>query len=191
MSEKCKHEISKGAKRKQQRIRAKERQAKQNSVESYASSNSRFCNNNPLDILRMQMDKAKAEKDHTTVNILRQNIWLLQDAAAGVDSKVSAEQLEHIVNATTNVVVSKEPSPKLERICKEIPTLRESHTQVLEKKLHKLQKKKIDIQNLKTRLKAGEKLEKTQLQKIEREKLLDDELQEINRELNELNSTTQ
>jgi len=53
--------------------------------------------------MRSQLEKARELKDHQTANVIRQRIWLLQDAAAGVTSKISDEELEAILSETNKL----------------------------------------------------------------------------------------
>nr|CAB3260271.1 uncharacterized protein LOC100175053 [Phallusia mammillata] len=142
----------------------------------------------PLQLLRQQMEKAKSEKNHAAVNALRQQIWLLQDANAGVRSDVSAEQLGTILQEKgTNIPTPKTATTVPNKHSSQGPSFDECRKEVLEKKLWKLQKKKDDVQKIKDRLSRGQKLEKTQEQKIEREKLIDEEINECDDELSVLN----
>uniref|UniRef100_H2YKM5 Uncharacterized protein n=1 Tax=Ciona savignyi TaxID=51511 RepID=H2YKM5_CIOSA len=140
---------------------------------------------NTLEGLRHQMELAKTQEDHVLMNKLRQKIWLLQDASAGIKSNVSKDQLETIFQDTTNKPITK--TITIERAADgEVPTLEETQHEILQRKMRKLQKKKQDIEKLKQRFGNGEKLEKTQLLKIEREKQLDEEIDDLEDEIFEL-----
>ena len=56
--------------------------------------------------LRVQLEKAREQKDHQTANIIRQRIWLLKDAAAGVVSNISEEDLQAVLTQTNNLRIS-------------------------------------------------------------------------------------
>ena len=61
--------------------------------------------NDLISQLRLQLNKAKEEKDHCTANVIRQRIWLLQDAAAGVNSKISEEEMQAVLTQTNNLKI--------------------------------------------------------------------------------------
>ena len=56
--------------------------------------------------LRSQLEQARELKDHQAANFIRQRIWLLQDAAAGVNSKISDEEMRAILVQTNNLNVA-------------------------------------------------------------------------------------
>ena len=61
---------------------------------------------NPEDLLselRAQLQEARDNKDHATANVLRQRIWLLQDAIAGVASNISEEDMQFIFSKTSRL----------------------------------------------------------------------------------------
>nr|XP_002129623.1 uncharacterized protein LOC100175053 [Ciona intestinalis] len=166
--------VTKASKRNKQRKQAKNKHKGDDSPEPVSGNDSSLAG------LRHQMELAQKQEDHVLMNKLRQKIWLLQDAAAGVKSNVSKETLAAIFQDTTNV----KKTITFERpLNADVPTLEDTKREVLDKKMRKLQKKKQDIQKLKDRLGSGEKLEKTQLLKIERERELDDEIDDVEDEL--------
>ncbi|XP_002129623.2 uncharacterized protein LOC100175053 [Ciona intestinalis] len=168
--------VTKASKRNKQRKQAKNKQKGSDSPEPVSVN----VNDSSLAGLRHQMELAQKQEDHVLMNKLRQKIWLLKDAAAGVKSDVSKETLAAIFQDTTNV----KKTITFERpLNAGVPTLEDTQRDILDKKMRKLQKKKQDIQKLKDRLGSGEKLEKTQLLKIERERELDDEIDDVEDEL--------
>nr|XP_039264917.1 uncharacterized protein LOC120340636 [Styela clava] len=190
---------SKGAKRKEQRKAAKRRQNGENALKEVDQNRTGNIANTALEVLqklKAEFEEAKASGDVAKTRLLRQQIWISQDAAAGVKSAVSKEELDHILSPTTKkfpVIDSKEEDTseehdKMVKANQERANAASLSVKIeyLSKQLKKLQKKQTQIAKLKERLKNGEKLENTQIEKINGEKALEDQIDDVEEELYKL-----
>nr|XP_039261794.1 uncharacterized protein LOC120337949 [Styela clava] len=190
---------SKGAKRKEQRKAAKRRQNGENALKEVDQNRTGNIANTALEVLqklKAEFEEAKASGDVAKTRLLRQQIWISQDAAAGVKSAVSKEELDHILSPTTKklpVIDSKEEDTseehdKMVKANQERANAASLSVKIeyLSKQLKKLQKKQTQIAKLKERLQNGEKLENTQIEKINGEKALEDQIDDVEEELYKL-----
>eukprot|EP00058_Branchiostoma_floridae_P022086 XP_002607576.1 hypothetical protein BRAFLDRAFT_119727 [Branchiostoma floridae] len=124
----------------------------------------------PLEALKIKLVEAKAKQDHPLASKLRQQIWLLQDDAAGVRPELDPQILTSL---ETNLPKSSEKKADVE----EKPAVSADST--VDKQLKSLRKKLQQIEKLKQRKAGGEKLEANQMAKVEKEQEVRDEIEEI------------
>lgn len=153
-----------------------------------------------LEWLMKDFQNAKAAGDNERINSLRQQIWVAKDLAAGRSPSMPAEDLQEIMmelQQNQKQCVTEEPSvfdkpPVNDEVTSNTEGPKtDAHIQItlLEKKLRKLTKKQSEIKKLKERLAAGESLEINQVQKINREKAINDQIDDVEEELFRLQRT--
>lgn len=165
---------------------AEERRSKEDGIFSFDAH----------DLLKEYMaefEKAKSSKDNDRVNELRHRIWILQDFAAGSKPNIPDSELEDFMSDLRREQQRKSATMSQNRKGTEDafvspqsqPTLTPSSVPIAlqEKKLRKLQKKMTQTLSLKKRLLDGESLEQNQIAKINREKELQDQIDEVEEEL--------
>jgi len=126
----------------------------------------------PLTSLRERLGEAKKANNHELARQLRQDIWVLQDTSAGHSPSLSAEEVneslkrisENCTSTDTQNTNNQEKSSSLSPI---------------EKKIRNLEKKLQQIYALKAKLENGEKLEQTQISKINSEESVKKEIEEM------------
>ncbi|XP_066267675.1 eukaryotic translation initiation factor 2A-like [Branchiostoma lanceolatum] len=123
----------------------------------------------PLEDLKVKLAEAKAKQDHPLASKLRQQIWLLQDDAAGVKPELDPQILSSL---ETNLPKNAEKKAEVE----EKPVTSDA---TIDKQLKSLRKKLQQIEKLKQRKAGGEKLESNQMAKVEKEQEVRDEIEEI------------
>lgn len=170
--------------KKNQKRRAK---AKKNQKSSISQANQV----DPVEEIRQRLADAKINKDHTLAGKLRQQLWIVQDLAAGVKPKVDqddkdgqamVEEFERtgIISLPSNDAAS--PANKAEeKASKSEPvffTPIAGGAVVEDKQFKNLKKKLKQIETLKEKQKKGEKLESNQLEKIKSEASVRKEIQE-------------
>ncbi|KAI8510419.1 hypothetical protein Bbelb_113350 [Branchiostoma belcheri] len=125
----------------------------------------------PLEVLKEKLAEAKAKQDHPLASKLRQQIWLLQDDAAGVRPELDPQIL-----ASLETNLPKKAEKKVEVEEKPVSS---SAGSTVDKQLKTLRKKLQQIEKLKQRKAGGEKLEANQMAKVEKEQEVRDEIEEI------------
>ncbi|XP_078693649.1 uncharacterized protein LOC144923178 [Branchiostoma floridae x Branchiostoma belcheri] len=125
----------------------------------------------PLETLKEKLAEAKAKQDHPLASKLRQQIWLLQDDAAGVRPELDPQILASL---ETNL-----PKKVEEKVEVEEKPVSSSASSTVDKQLKTLRKKLQQIEKLKQRKAGGEKLEANQMAKVEKEQEVRDEIEEI------------
>ncbi|XP_065064231.1 uncharacterized protein LOC135690568 [Rhopilema esculentum] len=129
----------------------------------------------PLEILKRNLAEAKRLNDTKLANKIRQDIWVLRDTSSGHSPAISSDEVTESLGRIAVACKKGEP-PKKE-------AERTSFVNPFEKSLHKLEKKLKQIDALKERQKNGEKLEKTQITKIESEENVKQEIEEVKKTL--------
>lgn len=176
-------------------------------------------NQEMLTKLKLELDIAKTEKNHESAKILREQIWILGDAIAGVRTDVPEEDLNRILlsigdkfNLNSNTAPSFQ-NKSLEKLNKDIIIDNKSHDNKShdnklhdikshdnkplnensrifdDRKLKNLYKKLEQIKILKIKMNAGEKLEENQIQKIKTEPEITEEIKQIEEILSKLHLT--
>lgn len=152
--------------KKRQRKAAKSLIAKLNGEKEENNSNNEL---DPLTVMKEQLADAKKNGDSDLVKRLRQDIWVLQDTCAGHQPALSTHEVASSLDRiTANVEINKEEVPAIKS------TLSSS-----ERRLKSLNKKLQQIEELKIRKIKGEKLELTQVAKIDTEAALRSEIEEL------------
>nr|XP_054770946.1 uncharacterized protein LOC129278836 [Lytechinus pictus] len=159
--------------KKNQKRRAKAKKSKNE------SSVSQVPKVDPIEELRQRLADAKINKDLKLAGKLRQQLWIVQDLAAGVKPQVDPEDLDGqamvkefertgIISLTSNSSAS--PESKVEE---EVPqsgpvffTPVAGGAVIEDKRLKNLNKKLKQIETLKEKQRKGEKLESNQIKKI-------------------------
>ncbi|XP_033122708.1 uncharacterized protein LOC117121575 [Anneissia japonica] len=158
--------LSKAAKKNQKRRGNKDPSLLRQNVEGSADL---------IQDIRDQLAKAKANKDHSLANELRQKLWIAQDLNAGY--KPAIDKDDH----NAQKLLSKVTEGRLEvsKTTEPVPAPVTSTLDEDERKLRNLQKKLKKIEELKKKKEAGEKLQDNQLKKIEMEAELLEEIQHL------------
>lgn len=140
--------------------------------------------------LKTELEEVKASKDHKAASVLREQVWVLSDLANGVKTAIPESDLNRII-ASIHAKFhppSGDDAPPHEASTKASPSQAVSGdkttvtvTQSLsdDKKLKALRKKLEQIESLKVKQQAGEKLELNQMEKIKNEENVRQELEEL------------
>eukprot|EP00794_Sanderia_malayensis_P017350 gene17350-19083_t len=136
----------------------------------------------PLVILKEKLAEAKRLGDTELVTKLRQDVWVLQDTLAGHNPSLPQHELESSLNRIVTNTNSKSRTKNGEEDSTK-SSVASSTLNPKEKQLRNLNKKLKQIKLLKTKLENGEKLEDTQIAKINTEAQIQEEINDITNEL--------
>ncbi|XP_057304094.1 uncharacterized protein LOC130641341 isoform X2 [Hydractinia symbiolongicarpus] len=123
----------------------------------------------PMTLLKEQLADAKANGDHKLAAKLRQDLWVLQDVNSGLNPSLDDEEVTESLQRVT--IKATETCNKSTEV--------ESSGSSFDKDLRKLKKKLDQIENLKKKQKSGEKLEESQIIKINSEQTILKEIKDI------------
>ncbi|ELT88083.1 hypothetical protein CAPTEDRAFT_206605 [Capitella teleta] len=120
-----------------------------------------------LPLLKEELEKAKAAKDHKKAGKLRNQIWIVTDLSHGVQTAIPKADLIPILQ-------------NLPGFNQDKPAVKKTSTVAVEdKQLKALRKKLKQIEDIKAKQAKGEKLQPQQVTKLETEDQLKAEIKEL------------
>ena len=165
------------------------------------------------EILTQEINDARQAKDQEKLKVLREQLWVINDLIAGVQTDMPEEELAKILEnlpmpkiEKKEQVISDQKVPETGRkvqkeresenkmaakvetqpqngVANEAPPLSSEAPVPPEKRLRNLKKKLTQIEKIKEKVAAGESVEKSQLDKLQTEDRVREEVEELEIEI--------